>query len=73
MKDVVTTKKVRIRRIGNSRGILLPKPLLKAMGLLAEDTMDLIVVNKESIMLRKSEPVRYCLDELLPQERGDET
>ena len=42
--------KIAIRRMGNSRGVILPKPVLAQVGLTDEAE---IVVEKDSIILRK--------------------
>ena len=42
--------KVAIRRMGNSQGVLIPKPLLAQVGL--EDEAE-IVIEKDAILLRR--------------------
>ena len=48
--NIVFTMKVTIRRLGNSRGVIIPKPILRQVGLESEAEM---VVEKGAIVLRK--------------------
>lgn len=48
--NIVFTMKVTIRRLGNSQGVIIPKPILQQVGLESEAEM---VVEKGAIVLRK--------------------
>ena len=45
--------KLRVQRIGNSRGIIIPKPLLEQMGLAGEIELE---VQSDALVLRKPSP-----------------
>jgi antitoxin MazE len=45
--------KTAIRRMGNSRGVLIPKAILAQLGLGLEDTLEMTIEN-DSIVLRRS-------------------
>ena len=49
-RAVPTTVKIAIRRMGNSQGVIIPKPVLAQVGLTDEAEM---VVEKGAIVLRK--------------------
>jgi len=48
----MTAMKTTIRRMGNSRGVIIPKPVLAQLGLQDEAEM---VVEKDCILLRRPE------------------
>jgi len=51
---LVITMKIKIRQIGNSLGVILPKETLGLMGLQKGDSLDLDLQNKEiQIILKK--------------------
>lgn len=49
---------IAIRNIGNSRGIVLPKPFLIQAGLEGLETADIAVENGSIVLRRPSAPVR---------------
>ena len=49
--------KVSLHRIGNSKGVILPKPLLAQVGLV-ESELDMSVEDNAIVLRRLKEPVR---------------
>ena len=53
--------RVRIRRMGNSNGILIPKPVLKQIGL--SDEAEMQVEGNTLVLRRPTDPVRSGWEE----------
>jgi antitoxin MazE len=47
-----------LRRLGNSRGVILPKPVLAQLGIGQEDCLDLVVEQDRIILTRLAGSVR---------------
>lgn len=50
--------KITIRNIGNSKGVVLPKPLLAQAGLDGEATAEVLVENGVIVLRKPAKPVR---------------
>ncbi|MBT0570800.1 AbrB/MazE/SpoVT family DNA-binding domain-containing protein [Curvibacter sp. CHRR-16] len=49
---------IAIRTIGNSKGVVLPKPLLAQVGLDAESSAEVVVENGCIVLRKPTKPVR---------------
>jgi antitoxin MazE len=49
---------ITIRNIGNSKGVVLPKPLLAQAGLEGEATAEVLVANGVIVLRKPAKPVR---------------
>lgn len=47
-----------IRRVGNSQGIVIPKPILTQLGLSSDDGVDMIIEDDALVLRRPANPVR---------------
>ncbi len=47
-----------LRRLGNSRGVILPKPILAQLGIGQEDCLDMIVEQDRIVLTRLSSTPR---------------
>ena len=59
--NIVTTggcMQINIREIGNSKGVLIPKPMLAQVGLDDQSVADVIIENGAIILRRSSKAVR---------------
>lgn len=63
-----------IRNIGNSKGVVLPKPLLAQAGLDTQTTAEVLVENGAIVLRKPAKPVRAGWAEaasMLAQQQGD--
>lgn len=66
---------VNIRRIGNSQGIVIPKPLLQQLGLTDEGGAEMTIEGDALVLRRAERPVRVGWAEAarrIAEEGGDE-
>ena len=66
---------VNIRRVGNSQGVVIPKPILTQLGLSRDTGVDMTIEDDALVMRRPANPVRAGWAEAARKiaEAGDDT
>jgi antitoxin MazE len=66
---------VNIRRVGNSQGVVIPKPVLTQLGLSGETGVEMTIENDALVLRRPANPVRTGWAEAARKiaETGDDT